>query len=150
MEGRKGGLGGLARPRGGMTCPRSQTLKVELGSLLSRPRVSLTSTVPAGPSEGVRAGEKSVSIKGVQLQRAERLCKGTSGIAAMVQWIKNQTAASRDAAEACLIPGLVQWVKGSSFAAVSAERQSLVLELPYDMGVAIKKGTPAFQGEVPT
>ena len=68
----------------------------------------------------------------------------------MVQWVKNQTAASRDAAEACLIPGLVQWVKGSSFAAVSAERQSLVLEFPYDMGVAIKKGTPAFQGEVPT
>ena len=68
----------------------------------------------------------------------------------MMQWVKNLTVAAALVSRCRgigLISSQAQWVKGSSVAAAAAtvqvqaaaQIQSLAQELPYAMGVAIKK-----------
>ena len=55
----------------------------------------------------------------------------------MVRWVKNLTAVAQVAVGS--IPSPAQWVKRSGVAATVAQTQSLAMELPYALGVAIKK-----------
>ena len=57
----------------------------------------------------------------------------------MAQWVKNLTVVAQVAVEVWVQSPPVQWVKGSSMATAAAWIQSLTWELPYAMGVAIKR-----------
>ena len=61
-------------------------------------------------------------------------------VAAVVQWVKilAVVAGGRCGGESS-IPSPAQWVKGSGITASAAWIQSLAWELPYAMGVAIKR-----------
>ena len=62
------------------------------------------------------------------------------GVPAGLQCIKNlECSGSGCCGGVNSIPGLVQWVKEFSIAAAAAQIQSLAQELPYAIGVAIKK-----------
>ena len=61
------------------------------------------------------------------------------GVAAVVQWVKNQLQWLGSLWRCQSIPGLGQWVKGSHVATAVARIQSLTLELAYAVGGEIKK-----------
>ena len=57
----------------------------------------------------------------------------------VAQWVKHPTAAAQICCRAMgVIPGPAQWVKGSRVATAAVQIQSLVQELPYAMGAAVK------------
>ena len=63
-----------------------------------------------------------------------------SEVLAVVQWVKNLTAAAWVDAETWVqsLPCPLQWVKGSGVAPAVAQIQSLAQEFPYAVGMVIK------------
>ena len=61
------------------------------------------------------------------------------GVLAVVHWVKNEAAAARVAGKHGFYPGLVQWFKDLTWPQLQLRFQFLAQELPYAVGVAIRK-----------